>query len=573
MDYSDELDKIYEKMSGIHLILLVVYIVVALIHRGTAIRVGCMPLAVLVPNESGCPYRLQKGCVIMRNRLLFRNIPLAVIQHIGNIALVGSLLASFLQGGLCLPSLVFTFVGNGFVLFSTNYQTILFKALKKSQKNKLHLSPSAQTWAVEAERDIKSCATCMHSNLEPESATMQLILRRDVIFIYGLPALICVIGVGYGLVVNYLSPSLAAPNTMTNSCNLSTPEFWPVLVIAAVNSGIVNPLWIYLLWSEDDNFGIKRELMLSSALKVVSFIAIVVWWSAIPFSYGDIPPTVRNYFQINDWVAVTLIIESVSVVLIPTFLSLMPASWRPRRAANQASYNNWETFMFVLGTPELFQELKSFAVQDFCVENVLFYEEYQRIIQKAKLFMISLQSGSSDTSANHSRIDTQTDDHPRRSDVSRKRPASRIFSFSKDLFDKRSEDENGLVISMESLITCKSDQCEGQLCFDERHSKNPLKWVPHQFRSDFTHFYRCFISKSGHLQVNLPNAIQQAAESYFCEPAPEDVPIKVFDDANSEVLLMIFSNTFLRFINAPTNVKLIREHQSAARRARRHRES
>ncbi|KAK9728609.1 hypothetical protein K7432_000956 [Basidiobolus ranarum] len=148
-------------------------------------------------------------------------------------------------------------------------------------------------------------------------------------------------------------------------------EYIPHYVISSIYTLIVLPLLIYRMRDVNDAYGIRRELLYTSILMVLSTIILILFlylpqlhfistvvsgivWSAVPL------------IAIYALMVIRPLVDSYNIVLLKRWSCLF-------KSKPNLPYTR-EAMELLLQDPILFNQFKLFSVTDFTLECVLFYE-------------------------------------------------------------------------------------------------------------------------------------------------------------------------------------------------------
>ncbi|ORX94841.1 hypothetical protein K493DRAFT_352177 [Basidiobolus meristosporus CBS 931.73] len=132
---------------------------------------------------------------------------------------------------------------------------------------------------------------------------------------------------------------------------------------------IMLPALAFLVWGIEDSYWIKRELTVVMFIEGISFIV-----RTLALFMPDLQ-NLQLFFPETIWTLAALVLVHFNTVVIPIVNSYLNAG--------RTLGLNKSSFLQVLESPEMFARFKSFAVKDFSVENILFYEHYQRLSEIA----------------------------------------------------------------------------------------------------------------------------------------------------------------------------------------------
>ncbi|KAL0080490.1 hypothetical protein F4703DRAFT_1868958 [Phycomyces blakesleeanus] len=209
---------------------------------------------------------------------------------------------------------------------------------------------------------------------------------------------------------------------------------------------VVAPYIGWALRSEKDAHGIKRELLMEVSIGVPCFIIYIVWtFVFLPRSFITGTFTYLLFSSVN-WIMFFVFICHLLSVVLPLvstlnsrfFEKFSPILWgfwnskvllRKRNKANfhiktrrifgivvnhrslTVRYNldmAPSSLEYVFNTPDLLKRLKQLAIEDFSVENVLFYEKYGQLCDLVKQCQCSPQNHHTSSVLSHTSTDTDT---------------------------------------------------------------------------------------------------------------------------------------------------------------------
>ena len=156
-------------------------------------------------------------------------------------------------------------------------------------------------------------------------------------------------------------------------------EYIPMYSVLGVCLFVLNPLLLVWFRGIDDAYGIRVELVWTWVIWTVAVVMEMVWVYT-----PTLPPVVRAIWPHYDWLLVGFAMTHIMSVIRPTWMY-----WRQRGATGEQEapleasmgkpgLGSKRAFELVLTDVSLFEEFKRFAVKDFSVENVLFYERVEQ---------------------------------------------------------------------------------------------------------------------------------------------------------------------------------------------------
>lgn len=190
-----------------------------------------------------------------------------------------------------------------------------------------------------------------------------------------------------------------------------------ILSLVGVYFVVIVPFVIWYLRKDEDAHGLRKEIWIAVAVGIPCSIICIVWQSVFEYpSYGK-HVSERLFFGSCNWLIILTTTNHVTSIVLPMFKTLKLEGqhcdqrfskervhgniWLRKMFYKQGrnstaelehltacSRHNWELTMEslarALSDPEQLSILKSWAVKDFTVENILFFEEYRRLINDVK---------------------------------------------------------------------------------------------------------------------------------------------------------------------------------------------
>ncbi|KAL9549392.1 hypothetical protein MBANPS3_005234 [Mucor bainieri] len=165
---------------------------------------------------------------------------------------------------------------------------------------------------------------------------------------------------------------------------------------------IVVPFIIWYLRNDADAHGIRRELWATMGVGVPCFIMCIVWQVLFKYPTNANPAGVRGIFGPSNWIIILTTTSHVMSVILPLFKKLSIDSQARRTSKSKTSSNpidtddvysststipsqklelTTESLHHALADPHMLRVLQTWAVKDFSVENILFYDRYLHLLQ------------------------------------------------------------------------------------------------------------------------------------------------------------------------------------------------
>ncbi|KAJ3077852.1 hypothetical protein HK102_004921 [Quaeritorhiza haematococci] len=263
-------------------------------------------------------------------------------------------------------------------------------------------------------------------------------------------------------------------------------------------------LWPALLIKNrniNDAYGFRKELLASTILNIVTYalqgaanalIGTKFFILLSDISYGII-------FFINA-------VVNFIICVVPVIEALRVVKASAQKGATI------ENFLQTLRDPRTLQEFKEYTMQDWTVENVLFYEDMRDLRQRYPQFL-------------KVRVETSL----------LKSTNSASQSFFTRTFE---EDPTATSTAMRSPVP------DSPMPAKERQKLALL-------RNELKAIYMTYIQEGAELEVNINDGIRRRIATVVA--AASDAPLtdtSMFDEAQKEVLKMMYENSFPRFIRS-----------------------
>lgn len=166
---------------------------------------------------------------------------------------------------------------------------------------------------------------------------------------------------------------------------------------------IVVPFIIWYLRNDADAHGIRRELWATMGVGVPCFIMCIIWQVLFKYPTNSNPAGVRGIFGPANWIIILTTTSHVMSVILPLFKTLSIDTQARRTSNNNAHHRSsiatddvysststipvqkleltTESLHHALADPHMLRVLQTWAVKDFSVENILFYDRYLHLLQ------------------------------------------------------------------------------------------------------------------------------------------------------------------------------------------------
>lgn len=197
-----------------------------------------------------------------------------------------------------------------------------------------------------------------------------------------------------------------------------------ILGMVLVFFAVVVPFIFLYLRDDEDAHGIRKEIWVTVAVGVPCSIICIVWQTVFEYPTGEAPAGARGLFGPCNWLIILTTTNHIMTIVLPVFKTL--SLERPNKTksscnrifnlswfykicpANRLLYKDnkdtmsthtlgqsmarsgykWEltveSLSQALNDPDQLSILKSWAVKDFTVENILFHDRYLNLTRQIK---------------------------------------------------------------------------------------------------------------------------------------------------------------------------------------------
>ncbi|KAG0165601.1 hypothetical protein DFQ28_008530 [Apophysomyces sp. BC1034] len=164
---------------------------------------------------------------------------------------------------------------------------------------------------------------------------------------------------------------------------------------------LVAPALVWYLRGNQDAHGIRNEIMVDVSVGIPCFILYVIWIGVFrAHGLANTNQTMRLVFPGANWILIMTSVGHIVSIVIPLFKYLRQkpgfAPFRSRETSFPLADNlgaqprdaqenyplelTTDSLNRVFSDPKMMRVLREWAIKDFSVENVLFYERYLRLV-------------------------------------------------------------------------------------------------------------------------------------------------------------------------------------------------
>ncbi|KAI8884002.1 hypothetical protein K501DRAFT_183320 [Backusella circina FSU 941] len=182
---------------------------------------------------------------------------------------------------------------------------------------------------------------------------------------------------------------------------------------------VILPTILWFLRGCDDAHGLRLELWVTAIVGLPFIVLFLVWQMVFPSPMVS-PASMRNIFMTTNWIMIITTVNHFMSIILPVFkvLCIGEIETRTTNMIENACHrfvhklHNWyekisflgsahsvyrpyfltrnnleitnESLLMVLCDGEMRQILRNWAIKDFTVENILFYETYLGLVDKVR---------------------------------------------------------------------------------------------------------------------------------------------------------------------------------------------
>ncbi|GAA5808027.1 hypothetical protein MFLAVUS_001409 [Mucor flavus] len=209
----------------------------------------------------------------------------------------------------------------------------------------------------------------------------------------------------------------------TSRCELYVGNYI-ILGMVLVFFSIVAPFIFWYLRDDEDAHGIRKEIWVTVAVGVPCSIICIIWQTVFEYPTGEAPAGIRGLFGPCNWLIILTTTNHIMTIVLPVFKTLslerpdktesscnriFNLSWfyricptnrllckdnKDTMSKNTLGHSmarsgyKWEltveSLLQALNNPDQLSILKSWAIKDFTVENIIFYDRYLNLIRQLK---------------------------------------------------------------------------------------------------------------------------------------------------------------------------------------------
>jgi len=438
------------------------------------------------------------------------------------------------------PLIFLGVVGKVLLLYVEYINTLKKEKINNCGKfNGLYMKSDLEHINSETLRDNSSSARLSFSSIPKGFPCMKYVTERNIlIFVYTVDIL-CFI---YSLIAQKKSKFYKINNEF-GYCNHGPWEFIPLYAILYVSTVVSIIIYGRILYLQNRKVKVPKKVIF------YIFVGLFLFILYLGFSYS---PTLHfKFFFVTREIILSIFVIYVHILFIggPVYRML-------NMVYLQENLNkSMDSLKFVLDNPELYNEFSKYCAVELCIENLLFHKrveklkediaEYENIkLHKSKRDIMDYEREKLSRYKKPEDIKFSTFVHEEGGlDV--------IYEYYNDFYNKQDKYLTGDIndLTLDNHLNN----------FDEIKSyKNNINnnYIPVLFFNDIKDIYKKYIAHDSIFEINISNSIYQKIRNEVKNGDEEFIPKNIFDAADNEVLNMLYTNIYGKFIKAQKNKKL-----------------
>jgi len=455
----------------------------------------------------------------------------------------------FLIMSIGIPLIFLGVVGKTLILYVEYINTLKKEKINSIEKySELFMKSDLNRINYNIIKDSDSSAKISFTSIPKNVPLMKYITERNLlIFVYVADA-ICVI---YSYFAQKKSKFYRITSEEYGYCNHGPWEFIPlyaILYISTIVSCIIYSKLLYLR---------NRKVKLSKKMFIYILIGLVIFIVYLGFSYS---PTLHHKFF---FISVEMIL-SIFVIYVHVLFIGAPVYRMLNMVYLQENLNkSMDSLNFVLENPELCNEFSKYCTVELCIENLLFHkrilklkeemEEYENIkLNKSKKDVIEYEREKLFRSHKG-----RGNNHKINIDPSGREEGGLevIYEYYNDFYNRNerfpySNNKNGSNLNISNSSLNDIDEIKSY--------KNNVKsnYIPIIFIPEVKEIYKKFIAHNSIFEINISNSIYQKISNELNHGDEEYILKNIFDEADKEVLNILYTNIYHKFIKTQKSKNL-----------------
>ncbi|KAI9486197.1 MAG: hypothetical protein EXX96DRAFT_454096, partial [Benjaminiella poitrasii] len=187
-----------------------------------------------------------------------------------------------------------------------------------------------------------------------------------------------------------------------NRCDFSFGNY-AILCSDLVFFVSVIPFVFWCLRHESDAHGIRQEIWVTMIFGIPCFVIFLVWQLLFDSPTMSKPATTRGIFGPSNWIIIVTTANHIMSIVVPVFKKLNVSDTQNQQQHDEEQQEQQEqqeqssqqqrrmrlgltteSLEGALRDPAMLKVLQTWAIKDFSVENVLFFDRYLQLEQQVE---------------------------------------------------------------------------------------------------------------------------------------------------------------------------------------------
>jgi len=449
----------------------------------------------------------------------------------------------FLTISIGVPLIFLSVVGKILLLYVEYINTLKKEKINNIEKfNGLYMKSDLEQINSEILRDNNSSARISFTSIPNGFPCMRYVTERNILlFVYTMDAL-CI-------AYSYFAQKKSKFYRINNEygyCNHGPWEFIPlyaILYISTITSIIIYGRILYLQ---------NRKVRVPRKVLIYILIGLFIFIFYLGFSYS---PTLHfKFFFVTREMILSIFVIYVHILFIGGPVYRMVNMVYLQENLNKSM----DSLKFVIDNPELYNEFSKYCMVELCIENLLFHKRITKLKDEIAEYENIKSHKSRRDIENFER--TKMIQTGRPSDIrfnlfeeeNNNGSLDVIYEYYNDYYDRNERfiNHNFNTLGMSSGYLNDFDEITSY----KNNANN--NYIPIIFINDVKDIYKKFIARDSIFEINISNSIYQKITNEINNGDDEFILKDIFDDADKEVLNILYTNIYGKFIKAQKNKRL-----------------
>eukprot|EP00833_Pecoramyces_ruminatium_P011248 jgi/Orpsp1_1/1185280/evm.model.c7180000093061.1 len=439
------------------------------------------------------------------------------------------------------PLLFLGVLGKMLVLHVKYINSLKKEKINSNEKfNDLFLRSDLENINYKALKDNNSSSKLSFSSIPRDLPFMKYINEKNVLIIIYFITLLCAI---YAYIAQRKSKFYIISKDNYGFCNHGPWEFIPLYIILYGSTIVSTIIYARILYLKNVKVKVSKRVIIYLSIGLFIFILY------LGFSYS---PTLHfKFFFVNREMILSIFVIYVHVLFIggPVYRMLNMVYLQENLDKSM------DSLKFVLDNPELCNEFSKYCTVELCIENLLFHKRITKLKEEiAEYENIKLHKSKREI-ADYEKEKLSKYKKPQdiklNSFVHEEGGLDVIYEYYNDFYNKQDKyltgDFNDININthLNNLEEIKS--------YKNNINNN---YIPVLFVNDIKEIYKKYIAHDSIFEINISNSIYQKIRNEVNNGDEEFISKDIFDKADDEVLNMLYTNIYGKFIKAQKNKRL-----------------